>query len=803
MRHEIELTNWRFSATDPSDAAARMFDDHGWRKVSVPHDWSVEAPFDSNLEGATGYLPGGIAWYRTTFATPPGAVAELVFDGVYNNASVYVNGELVAEHPYGYSPFVVAINDKLRPGDNVLAVRVDHSRYADSRWYTGSGIYRAVKLVCAGATHIPVWGTFLSTPEVSDECATVRAETEIRGVVDGAQLRTEIFDVDGICVASATSSALQTTVHTLVVPNPRRWAPRTPSLYRAVSTVLVDGEPADSNTTTFGIRSIRFDADAGFFLNDERTLIKGVCLHHDAGCVGAAVPIAVWRRRLSVLQKAGANAVRISHNPASSEFLSLCDEMGILVQEEFFDEWDNPKDKRRNANEQRVDAITRGYSEHFEDWAEQDLKTVVRAHRNHPSIFQWSIGNEIEWTYPRNVEATGFFDADWTGNYFWEQPPHSREQIQSLLETLPHGRHDIAETARKLAAWTREVDTTRPVTANCILPSASYESGYADSLDVIGFSYRRVMYDYGHEHFPELPLMGNENLPQWHEWKAVVERDFVAGVFLWTGIDYLGESDGQWPITTTRSGLLDRAGFEKTAFHMMKTLWNEQPHVHLTAQTLERSPYVFDPETGVIGEVDPEAWTRKLWIWHEVKRHWNHQQGEMMAVEVYSNCATVELFLDDVSLGSKSLADFDDRIYKWAVPFSPGKLEARGVGAYDELVTAGSATSLEVTVEGPHVISQLIDRNGNAVRHEERELRFDVSGARILGVDNGAAHNTLPFQANTVMTSQGRALLVTGHDGSADTAATVVVRGEELQPVTVIVDFREPVGCSEVHRAFA
>ncbi|NIG66797.1 glycoside hydrolase family 2 TIM barrel-domain containing protein [Microbacterium sp. Be9] len=790
----MNLAEWRFRRGDPSGAAMPAFDDGEWRAVTVPHDWSVEAPFDSELEGATGYLPGGIGWYRTTFSAPDTTVAQLVFDGVYNNATVYLNGERVAEHPYGYSPFVVEVGGRLHPHGNVLAVRVDHSHYADSRWYTGSGIYRPVKLVGGGAIHIPVWGTFVSTPEVSADIAIVQVETEIVGVASGALVKTDVFDGEGAHVATSTTSATSQTVQTLTVRRPYRWSPSTPHVYRAVSTVSFNGEVVDEVTTSFGIRSLRFDPDEGFFLNDERMLIKGVCLHHDAGCVGAAVPRDVWRRRLAALRDAGANAVRISHNPGAEEFLDLCDEMGFLVQEEFFDEWDNPKDKRKNGNEQSVDTITRGYVEHFQEWGERDLKTVIRAHRNHPSIFQWSIGNEIEWTYPRNVEATGFFDADWTGNYFWEQPPHSRAQIQDMLTTLPRGDHDIAETARTLAAWTRELDTTRPVVANCILPSASYEAGFAEALDVIGFSYRRVMYDYGHEHFPNLPLMGTENLPQWHEWKAVIERDFVAGTFLWTGIDYLGESDGQWPITTTRSGLLDRAGFRKTAFHMMKTLWSNEPHLHLTAQTLKRSPYVHDPTTGFIGESDADAWQRKLWFWHDVTTHWNHSDGEMMAVEVYSNCPTVELFLNDVSLGAKHLSDFDDRIYKWAVPFKAGTLEARSREASDVLVTAGTATAIDVVVDGCHVISQLVDTAGRAVRHEEREFVFAASGARILGVDNGAPDSTQDFAADRVTTSQGRALMIIAGAGG------VTVSGNGLSGMSVAVDGNERVGRADTVR---
>lgn len=754
-RKEVSLNgDWRFIREDVEGAEAVTFDDGAWRTVPVPHDWSVEHSFDEKLEGATGYLPGGIGWYRKRFQSLETAATWLHFDGVYNHASIYLNGEKLGDHPYGYSPFCFDVSDKVVKGENVLAVRVDHSRTCDSRWYTGSGIYRSVELIGAAETHVPVWGTFVTTPDVTSKCAIVNLDVTLKNPTDSTELKTVIFDPSGTPVAQAENR------QTLEIVNPQLWDLDTPHLYKAVTTVFVEGEAVDQAETVFGIRTIRFDADEGFFLNGKNRLIKGVCVHHDGGCVGAAVPKDVWRRRLGTLKKGGCNAIRIAHNPASNEFLDLCDEMGLLVQDEFFDEWDNPKDKRRNMNEQHDDYISRGSAEYFQEWAERDLKATMLSHRNHPCIFQWSIGNEIEWTYPRNAEATGFFDADWSGNYFWSQPPHSIEEIRRLLKELPKGKYDIGETAQKLAKWTKELDTSRPVIANCILPSASYESGYADALDIIGFSYRRVIYDYGHKNYPRLPLMGTENLGQWHEWKAVIERPFVAGTFLWTGIDYMGESNEQWPVTTTRSGLLDRAGFEKGSFHMMKTLWSDEPHVHLTTQTLEKSPYVFDADSGFIGEEDSNAWKRKLWVWHDVNTHWNYADGEMVAVEVYSNCEAVELFLNGESLGVKHLKDFDDRIYKWAVPFAPGKLEAKAADTSDALQTSGMPVAIRLQVDGCHVIAQLVDADGTPVKTEEREIRFDVSGGRILGVDNGAADSTQDYQSDKVTTSQGRCLLV-------------------------------------------
>lgn len=773
---------WRFFLGDPEGAEAPAFMDAKWNTVEVPHDWSVEASFSESLEGATAYLPGGIAWYRKTFQSLGTATTYLHFDGVYNNASIYLNGEKLGNHPYGYSPFYYDISDKVMDGENVIAVRVDHSRYCDSRWYTGSGIYRRVELIGASETHIPVWGTFVTTPEVSSEKATVQIEVEVCNAVEGVTVSTEIFDDSGQSVAGVLSAVAANVVQTLEVSSPQLWDIDTPHLYSAVTKVQQGSEILDTYTTRFGIHTIRFDADEGFFLNGRNMKIKGVCLHHDGGCVGAAVIDDVWRRRFAKLKAGGCNAIRIAHNPASNDFLNLCDEMGLLVQDEFFDEWDNPKDKRKNMNEQHSDYISRGYAKHFQEWAERDLKDVMRSHRNHPSIFQWSIGNEIEWTYPRNAEATGFFNADWSGNYFWEQPPNSVDEIKNLLETLPRGEYDIGETAQKLSKWTKEMDTSRPVTANCILPSSSYLSGYADALDVIGFSYRRVIYDYGHEHYSHLPLMGAENLAQWHEWKAIQERPHVSGTFLWTGIDYLGEVNERWPVRANESGLLDTAGFERGSYHMMKTLWSDEPHVHLTTQTLEKSPYIFKPDTGFIGEKDTDAWERKLWYWHDVNTHWNYGEGEMIAVEVYSNCSAVELLLDGESLGMKQLSDFPDHIYKWAVPFAAGKLEARAVEASDVIETASEAAAIQLEVDGSHVIAQIVDGRGIPVKTDEREIAFSIEGdARILGVDNGRKDNVQDFQSDRLVTSQGRCLMIASR---AVEEIVVFARSEGLASVS-------------------
>ena len=782
--------DWKFKLDEKKQWSSAEENDATWRTVHLPHDWSIElAPDSIKGEGATAYLLGGMGWYRKHFVTTTQTdeITYLIFDGVYNNSEIFLNGKKIGERPYGYAPFYFDLTPFLKSEgeENILAVKVDRTRYADSRWYTGSGIYRNVELKTVPKIHVPIWGTFLTTPEVTAEKAKVNFKVK---VVNGFSknekdlvLKYEIFDPSGKKVAEQESKPLVLSPAKEIeleanfeIKQAQLWDVESPQLYRAVATIFQQGKNLGAYPTTFGIRSFRFDTDKGFFLNGKNMKIKGVCLHHDGGLVGAAVPKAVWRRRLTTLKEGGCNAIRISHNPGSQEFLDLCDEMGFLVQDEFFDEWDFPKDKRRNMNEQSVDYITRGYTEHFQEWAERDLKNTVLAHRNHPSIFQWSIGNEIEWTYPRNKMATGFFDnMDWSGNYFWSQPPFSPEKIRQEYSQGKQLEYDIGTTAKKLAKWTKELDTTRPVIANCILPSASYESGYADALDIIGYSYRRVMYDYGKKHYPDLPIMGTENLGQYHEWKAIMERPFISGTFLWTGVDYLGESNNSFPKKATTSGLLDLAGFQKPSYHMMKSLWTKKAHLYISTQSLGKSIYKIEAEE--VREKQEGAWEKALWSWHQVNEHWNYDNEEMVIVEIISNCTEVELFLNEKSLGKQKLADFADHIYKWAVPFAEGKLRARGFKngelVEEQIVTATEPLGFQVKIDKPtlaadgydvaHVVVQLVDENQNPVRHLQKEITFTVTGAvKNLGVDNGSPSNVQPYQTNKIMTSNGRALLI-------------------------------------------
>jgi len=764
-----------------------------FQAVNLPHDWVIEQPFDSTLVNdayATGYLASkGYGFYKKTFDALADDTTEtyILFDGVYNNSETYINGEKLGFHPYGYSPYYYNLTPHLKHNDksNTITVKIDHSRYADSRWYSGAGIYRNVKLVSVNKLHIPIWGTFITTPKITEENATIDLKLKIKNNYSEkkeASITTRIVDVNNAQVATLetdiniAADTLKEITQDIKIKNPILWDIENPHLYKAISSVILNDKVVQQYTTTFGIRTIKFDANTGFYLNGKNMKIKGVCLHHDGGLVGAAVPKGVWKRRLQILKDGGTNAIRVSHNPASKAFLELCDEMGFLVQDEFFDEWDNPKDKRFNQNESKsTDYITRGYGEHFQERAKADLTNIMLSHRNHPSIFQWSIGNEIEWTYPRNAKATGFFDnMSWDGNYFWSEPPYSTAQIKEQLESLPKGKYDIGKTAQKLSKWTKALDTTRPITANLILPSASHLSGYTDALDVVGYSYRRVLYDYGHKNYPNKPIMGTENLAQYHEWKAIMERPFIAGTFLWTGIDYMGEIRDPWPVRVQPSGMLNSAGFKKGSYHMMKTLWTDTPHIHIATQNIEKSLNKINKNGNIVAK-DPEQWKQALWVWQDVNEHWNYSENELISVEIYSNCEEIELFLNNETLGRKKLSDFKDHIYKWGVPFAEGKLVAKGIKdgkeIISEIITARKATQIELSSDEKeikadhydvsHIILQLTDDNGNPVKTDNRKITFKIEGeAKLLGIDNGWKKSTEKFQTNSGTTHKGRTLLI-------------------------------------------
>ncbi|MBK1879615.1 glycoside hydrolase family 2 TIM barrel-domain containing protein [Pelagicoccus mobilis] len=812
---------WKFHLQGESEKLGPKMplDDGDWRDVRLPHDWSVEHSFSEEWEGNTGYLPGGIGWYQKHFPTPTnndGKRTFVLFDGVYNNAKFWLNGVELGENPYGYSPVYFDLTDLLaKPGqENILTVHVDHSRYADARWYTGSGIYRKVKLITVNELHIPIWGTYVTTPRISDQEATVQIETKVANTSTkkaAFTLSTSIVDANGQIVAETSErlklerGAQEAFTQSLAVAQPALWDTENPNLYTAVSTLSQNGKTIDKYTTPFGIRSLRFAAKEGFFLNGKPTLVKGVCLHHDGGLVGAAVPEGVWRRRLEELKAGGVNAIRLSHNPFSQEFLDLCDELGLLVQNELFDEWDYAKDKRQNYHDRHDDYITRGYVEHFQEWAYSDLERTMLRDRNHPSVFQWSIGNEIEWTYLHYRYVTGFWkdpnDPQNSGKYWGSKPIFSPEELKKRYDASPKGEYILAETAKKLNDWVKKFDTTRPTTANLVVPHVSMVSGYADAVDIVGFSYRNMELSWSEHHFPHKQVTINECPGTWDDWKHVLENPGVFSMYMWTAIAYMGESYQKWPQKHWYGDMLNLAGFRNPGWNYFKSIWVDEPHISIATKPVKGSPFKLDEHSG-----QPVAKSRNAYKWETSvpNTHWNYQPGEQIIVEVCSNYSIVELFINGRSLGSRSMSESPDRLFRWALPFEEGTLTAKaslaGTAVEAQLSTASTPVKASLTADKTtlaadgydvsHLVVQLVDENGLPVKTDDREVVFEIEGdVRLLGVDTGAQTNVQDFQSNRIVTDQGRALLIVQSYRDAGSARiTATSKGLASQTVVLTIE---------------
>jgi len=781
--------DWKFSLQKDTTIPSKIpMDDTKWRDIRLPHDWSVEFSFSDTLEGCTGYLPGGVGVYQKHFETPALASEKstfILFDGVYNNATFWLNGQLLGENPYGYSPVYFNLTDILKSDgtQNVLTVHVDHSRYADSRWYTGSGIYRNVKLITLDKVHIPIWGTYLITPEITNEKGSVKLQVKVENeTTDNVSfiLETKVIDNLGVKVAevknelSIEKNSQNEFTQNLEVASPKLWDTENPNMYKAITSVVKNGQVIDQYTTPFGFRTLKFDVKSGFYLNGKNTDVKGICIHHDGGLVGAAVPLGVWKRRFKELKACGVNAIRTAHNPYSQEFLDLCDEMGFLVQHEIFDEFDYPKDKRQNYHDRHDDYITRGYTEHFQKWGRSDLERTMLRDRNHPSIFSWSIGNEIEWTYLHYRYITGFWqdpnDPQNSGKFWGSAPMYSPEELKERYDNWEKKEYILAETAKKLNAWVKEFDTTRPTTANLVVPQVSHVSGYADAVDYVGYSYRNSVIPWGIKNFPHKQITINECPGTWDDWKQVIENPSVFSIYMWTGIGYIGERHGDWPAKSGWSDLLDIAGFKVQGWNYFKSIWVDEPHISIGTLPLNKSGFKI---TGFSGQQLPN--NNGSYRWRDSNMHWNYKDGENVMVEVCSNYSIVELFINDRSLGRRSMSECPDRIFRWTVPFEAGKLTAKAVlGGQEviaELETTTKPVDIEITTDQrslkadgydvAHIVVQLIDEKGRAVKTENTEIEFEIEGdARLLGVDTGADDNIQDFQSNKIFTDKGRCLAI-------------------------------------------
>src|SRR6266536_5986636 len=657
-------SDWRLLKGDAPGAEKADFDDSAWRKLDVPHDWSIEGPFDEKnpTGGAGGFLPAGVGWYRKYFSLPAKYAGRRVFidfDGVMANSDVWINGFHLGRRPYGYVSFRYELTDHLNFGSNkpnVLAVRADNSGQPASRWYTGAGIYRHICLIVTSPVHIQHWGTFVTTPQIATDKVTVRVQSEVINQSQSARtlsIQVEVLDPSGRVVQTSEIKPQNinagTTVNftqDLVIQNPQRWDLDLPNLYRAVAR-LRDGKiTVDDETVTFGIREFHFESATGFWLNGRNFKIKGVCLHHDASAFGAAVPLRAWERRLEILKRLGVNAIRTAHNPPAPEFLDLCDRMGFLVMDEMFDAWTlakNPFD----------------YHLYFSAWSMIDVRDTVGRDRNHPSIVVYSAGNEIRDT-PK-VEL-------------------AKKILNALVEVF------------------HQNDPTRPVSQALFRPNVShdYDNGLADLLDVVGQNYRENEILAAHQQKSTRKILGTENGHDRTIWLALRDNPPYAGQFLWTGIDYIGESP-QWPTVAYNSGLLDRTGTPRPLAFQRQSWWSDKPMVY-AARRVARTPALpTDPGYDPLQERRPQVLFSD-WTPHLTTRHDED-------VEVYSNCEQVELFLNGRSLGAKARPS-DDAPRNWKVPFAAGTLKTLGMNSGRVVATYELQTSGE-----PAKIVLAADRN--------------------------------------------------------------------------------------------
>ena len=758
--------DWRFSLGDDPARADAAFNDSDWRELHLPHDWSIEGEFSPTHPAGVngGALPGGIGWYRKHFPTPEAGRVAVEFDGVYMNSTVWVNGQEAGGRPYGYSSFCLDITPLLNPvgQDNVIAVRVDHSIQPSGRWYTGSGIYRNVRLVCTDAVRIAYNGVYVSTPEISDNEASVLVRTDVDAPEGAAySVSHRILDANGKALAEGKDG------EAIRLSQPRRWDIDDPYLYSVETTVRCGDKVVDCVKTRFGVRETAWDADRGFLLNGRVVKLHGVCMHHDLGCIGSAVYRRALERQLEILMEAGVNAIRTAHNPPTPELLDLCDEKGLLVMDEAFDEWRSGKTRG-------------GYSRFFDEWYERDLGDLVRRDRNHPSVILWSIANEISEQGGRTPEIN----------------EANRELTRHMVDLI------------------HSLDPGRAVT--CGGHSLRQENNlYASgALDVLGLNYRPKGYDSLRVWYPGKPIVASETvsaqnsrgiyyqpstglriagrLPWFGQsapatpegevpnqctaydncrslwdvtdthqnaWIPVRDRDYVAGTFVWTGFDYLGEPTAfGWPSRSSYFGFVDLAGFPKDPYYMYQSEWTDETMLHLLP-------------------------------------HWNWTPGEKIDVwAYYNNADEVELLLNGKSLGRSAKTPDCLHAFWPEVPFEPGKLEAISYKDGKEVArvvreTTGEPVRLRLTADRKTIAAdgydlsfvtvELVDKAGRPVPTADAMLHFSVKGAgELFGVDNGNAADTLCLKGTEKALFSGKALAVVRSRKDRKGAATLTVSSD-------------------------
>lgn len=757
-RNNLFDFNWRFQKGGALGAETPSFDDSKWRVVDLPHDWSIEdlkdtnSPFNidaiSQVNG--GFTTGGTGWYRKTFTIP----AELkdkrfiiLFDGVYMNSEVWLNGESIGRHPYGYTSFWFDISGKIKfEGDNVLAVKVKNEG-ENSRWYSGSGIYRHVWLMVVPSIHVATWGTYITTPQVTEKEALINIKISLINnsqKVSTIQLVTKIFNADGDTQSEIKSDKTIEPgktieiVQEMKVIRPLLWSPETPALYNAITEILESGLVTDKVETEFGIRSISFSAVTGFLLNGKSIKLKGGCVHHDNGILGSKAYDRAEERRVELLKSSGFNAIRSAHNPPSTAFLEACDRLGMLVIDESFDMWNEEKNPY-------------DYHLYFNNWWKKDIESMVLRDRNHPSVILWSIGNEIP------------------------------------------NRHkpEVVDVARMSGDLVRLLDPTRPVTSavNDLKPD---KDPYFSTLDVAGYNYasggdhnQRNIYETDHERIAGRVMVGTESFPleAFESWMDVVDHSYVIGDFVWTSFDYIGEASIGWrgyfqkndfyPWNLAFCGDLDICGWKRAQSYYRDALWMENK---ISIWVTPQMPSF---------ELNPERQDWSKWHWTDVVDdwNWNGNEGKIMDVSVYSSCEQVELFLNRKSLGKKATNRSTEYMATWQVAYEPGTLRAVGITGRkqvtsDELHTAGEAATIELTADRykirsdgqdlSYITVELTDKDGILNPKAENTISFEVTGpGKIAGVGNANPVSIESFQVPYRKAWRGKCMIVIKSDTTA------------------------------------
>ena len=741
---------WQFYLGDAKNAEMPGFDTSQWRILDLPHDWSVEGTLSPDKASCTGFLPGGIGWYRKSLSIPADKKNEMIylyFEGVYNNSEVFVNGKSVGKRPNGYISFAYDITPYINYGvDNTIVVRVDHSESADSRWYTGSGIYRNVWLVYANPVHIAQWGAFYHVKKLTKGEALLGVEIEVENNTTSEETITilsQLFDAEKQTILAKSST--KTTVkqagkasvnQTLKLRNPKLWSLESPYLYQLKTTVIKNGKTIDESVHPVGIRTLTFDPDKGFALNGQWMKVKGVCLHHDAGCLGSAVPREVWERRLNTLKNLGCNAIRMSHNPQAPDVYELCDEIGLLVMDEAFDEWEFPKRKWLEGWNVGTPGFQGAYK-FFEEWSNRDIQDMVRRDRNHPSIMMWSIGNEVD--YPNDPYSHPSLDGSTIS-----QPMHG-----GYLPNQPNAER-LGGIAKSLVAKVKQYDNSRPVTAALAGVVMSNHTEYPGALDIAGYNYTEDRYETDHKQYPSRVIYGSENRHDMEAWKIVRDNEYIFGQFLWTGIDYLGES-GPWPSRGFYSGLLDFGGFQKPRGYFRQALWDEKPFVYIGTYPAPKNPK----------NLSMDAWPI-----------WNYEEGKMIRVVCYTNSPQAQLLLNGTIVGQTKQYDDNTGIIHWDIPFQAGKLEVVGLDANNRAIASYVIQSskqpyaLKVTVdkqalkagkELAHVIVTVVDEDGVPVMLADNEITCHISGqGKLLGLEAGNNSDMGDYRDNVQRCFHGR-----------------------------------------------